>query len=131
MGRIKRKSIKFTEDSLNEYAQECYNDSHNFRAMIMAVLSKWGPYVKDESNVAAMGKDIVNLLNALARTNDQKLILLKILKDIVFAKKDMGESEASKKDGDQLTLSDEAKNDLMRIAEEARKKVDTSNSNLN
>jgi hypothetical protein len=131
MGRIKRKSIKFTEDSLNDYAQECYNDSHNYRAMIMAILSKWSPLIKDEGQVAAMGKDIVNLMNALARTNDQKLVLLKILKDIVFAKKEMGEAEAKQTDGDQITLSQEAQNELLRMADEARKRIESSSSGLN
>lgn len=122
MARLKRKDVKFTEEFLNEYSQEVYNDHHNYRAMIQAILSKWGPYIKDEGNVAAMGKDIVNLMNALARTNDQKLVLLKILKDIVFAKKEMGEADSKKSDGDQITLSEESKNELMRLADEARKK---------
>jgi hypothetical protein len=127
MPRAKRKDLKFTEESLNEYAQEVYNDSHNYRAMIMAILSKWGPYVKDEATVAGMGKDIVNLMNALARTNDQKLVLLKILKDIVFAKKGLGESEVNKTESDQPTLTEEAKNELMRMAYEARKNSKSGN----
>ncbi len=126
MGRIKRKTIKFTEDSLNELYQELYNDTHNYKAQVTAILSKWSPLVKDEGNIAAMGKDIVNLMNAIARTNDQKIILVKILKDIVFAKKEIGDTSSSKDDGDQVTLSDEAKMELMRMADEARKGIENS-----
>lgn len=125
MPRIKRKRINFTEDSLNELYQELYNDSHNFKAEVRAILSKWGPYIKDEGNVAAMGKDVVNLMNAIARTNDQKIILLKILKDIVFAKNGLegGNSSPAANPNDnpeQITLSEEAKRELIRMADEAR-----------
>lgn len=126
MARVKRKAIKFTEDSLNELYQEVYNDSHNFKAQVTAIMSKWSPYIKDEGNVAAIGKDIVNLMNAIARTNDQKIVLLKILKDIVFAKKGVDDSGNSADSGEQMTLSEEAKRELMRMADEARKNIENS-----
>src|SRR5258708_22127713 len=106
MPRSKRKQIKFTEDSLNDLYQELYNDTHNFKAEVRTILAKWSPYVKDEGNVAAMGKDIVNLMNAIARTNDQKIILVKILKDIVFAKKGIVDQTPNPNDNsEQITLS--------------------------
>lgn len=126
MARVKRKAIKFTEESLNELYQELYNDTHNYKAQVTAILARWSPLIKDEGNIAAMGKDIVNLMNAIARTNDQKIVLVKILKDIVFAKKGMGDSEPSNSDGEQITLSDEAKMELMRMADEARKGIENS-----
>lgn len=127
MPRAKRKQIKFTEDSLNELYQELYNDTHNFKAEVRAILVKWTPYIKDEGNVAGMGKDIVNLMNAIARTNDQKIILVKILKDIVFAKKGILDQGGNSNDNpEQITLSDEAKKELMRMADEARKTIENS-----
>jgi len=126
MARVKRKKLQFTEDSLNELYQEIYNDTHNFKAQVTAILSKWAPMVKDEGNVAAMGKDIVNLMNAIARTNDQKIILVKILKDIVFAKKGINDTSNPNDNPEQITLSEQAKRDLMKMAEEARKGVDNS-----
>jgi len=131
MARIKRKQIKFTEESLNEVYQEIYNDSHNFKAQVMAILSVWGPMVKDEGNVAAMGKEIVNLMNSIARTNDQKIALLKILKDIVFDKKAAGEAEASRNssNGDQVTLGDDSKNTIMAMIEEAKKAMEKNQAN--
>jgi hypothetical protein len=126
MARIKRKRLQFNEDSLNELYQEIYNDTHNFKAQITAILSKWSPMVKDEGNVAAMGKDIVNLMNAIARTNDQKIVLVKILKDIVFAKKGINDSSNANDNPQQITLSDEAKRALMRMADDARKGIEDS-----
>lgn len=127
MPRSKRKQIKFTEDSLNDLYQELYNDTHNFKAEVRVILAKWSPYIKDEGNVAGMGKDIVNLMNAIARTNDQKIILVKILKDIVFAKKGIiDQSNNSNDNSEQVTLSDDAKKELMRMADEARKTIENS-----
>lgn len=127
MARIKRKQIKFTEDSLNELYQELYNDTHNFKAEVRTILAKWSPFIKDEGNVAGMGKDIVNLMNAIARTNDQKIILVKILKDIVFAKKGIVDQSGNNNDNpEQITLSDDAKKELMRMADDARKAIENS-----
>lgn len=127
MPRSKRKQIKFTEDSLNDLYQELYNDSHNFKAEVRTILAKWSPYIKDEGNVAGMGKDIVNLMNAIARTNDQKIILLKILKDIVFAKKGILDQSSHTNDNpEQITLSDDGKRELMRLVDDARKAIENS-----
>lgn len=129
MARIRRKAIKFTEESLNELFQEVYNDTHNYKAELKAILAKWNPYIKDEGHVAAIGKEVVNLMNALARTNDQKIVLVKVLKDIIFAKKNNGEGQASSSGSEQETLSDEAKNSLMMwVEEEARKKFENTGS---
>lgn len=126
MARVKRKAIKFTEESLNELYQELYNDTHNYKAQVTAILARWSPLIKDEGNIAAMGKDIVNLMNAIARTNDQKIVLVKILKDIVFAKNEINDSNSNNSNPDQVTLSDEAKMELMRMADEARKGIENS-----
>lgn len=126
MARVKRKAIKFTEESLNELYQELYNDTHNYKAQVTAILARWSPLIKDEGNIAAMGKDVVNLMNAIARTNDQKIVLVKILKDIVFAKNEIGDSNPNNSNPDQVTLSDEAKMELMRMADDARKGIENS-----
>lgn len=124
MARIKRKRIKFTEESLNELYQEVYNDTFNFKAKIESLISKWSIHIKDEGNIAALGKEIVALMNGIGKTNDQKIVLLKILKDIVY-NKDGKQAESKDNDG-QASISDEAKEELMRMAEEARKGMENN-----
>lgn len=124
MARIKRKRIKFTEESLNELYQEVYNDTFNFKAKIESLISKWSIHIKDEGNIAALGKEIVALMNGIGKTNDQKIVLLKILKDIVY-NKDGKQAENKDNDG-QASISDEAKEELMRMAEEARKGMENN-----
>ncbi len=125
MPRPKRINIEFTEKGVNELYQEVYNDSHNYKAQITSILARWTPFVKDEGNIAAMGKEIVALMNQLAKTNDQKIVLLKILKEIVFDKKSTGEVKSNASDA-QVHLSDDSKKELLRLAEEARRGIEES-----
>jgi hypothetical protein len=126
MPRPKRITVKFTEDGVNELYQEIYNDSHNYKAQITAILARWTPFVKDEGNIAAMGKEIVALMNQLAKTNDQKIVLLKILKEIVFDKKGAaGDTKPNASDA-QVHLTDDTKRELLRLAEEARRGIEES-----
>lgn len=84
MPRKKRKKIKFTEDSVNEYMQEIYDDSFKLNSKINILFTKWEAKVKEGGEVAAMGDQIVKLIAAMAKNQEQKIAILKILKDIVF-----------------------------------------------
>lgn len=123
MPRIKRKRLAFTVESLNELYQECYNDHYNFKAQINSFLNKWSQLIKEDHHVVTMGKEIVSLINSLGKTNDQKLVLLKLLKEVVMNK---NEKASDKKSDGQITMSEEAKNELMKMAEEARRGIENS-----
>jgi len=84
MPRPKRKKIKFNEDSVNEYMQEIYNDSFLLNSKINILFTKWEAKVKEGGDVAALGDTIVKLIGAMAKNQEQKIAILKILKDIVF-----------------------------------------------
>ena len=84
MPRKKRKKIQFNEDSVNEYMQEVYDDSFRLSSKINILFSKWEAKIKDGGEIAALGDSIVKLIAAMAKNQDQKLQILKILKDIVF-----------------------------------------------
>lgn len=88
--RPKRKQLKFTEDSVNKLLQEIYEDSHNQKAKIARLFSKWETKVKESGEVAAIGDQIVKLIAAEAKNVDQKIMLLRYLKEVVFEKKDGG-----------------------------------------
>ncbi len=126
MPRPKRMTIEFTEQGVKDYYQELYNDSHNYKAQITAILARWTPFVKDEGNIAAMGKEIVALMNQLAKTNDQKIVLLKILKEIVYDKKGVSNEPKSNASDAHIQISDDAKRELLRMAEEARRGIEES-----
>ena len=125
MARIKRKRIEFTKESVNELIQEVYNDAHQIRSTIVALFNNWNSKVKEQGEIAATGKEIVNLINALARNQDQKIALVKVLNDIVFKQNndDSGDSSKKKSDSnDENDLSEQAKSDLRRMIEEARER---------
>lgn len=109
MARPKRKQIKFTEESVNALAQEIYNDSHNIKAKITRLFSKWETKVKDGGEIQALGESITKLIVAEAKVYDQKLVLLRYLKEIVFAKGSGVETEDIK-----TKVSSEDRNKLIK-----------------
>lgn len=96
MSRPKRKKIEFTEESVNALAQEIYNDSHNIKAKIARLFTKWEAKVKEGGDIQALGETIGKLIVAEAKVYDQKLVLLRYLKEIVFAKNTGSENEGKK-----------------------------------
>ena len=111
MARIKRKRLKFDEDSVNNLLQEIYNDTHNIRAKITRLFTKWEKDVKENGEVAAVGDQIVKLIAAEAKNQDQKIMLLKYLKEVVFDK-----SKPQKDDDDNKEITSDQRNELIKMA---------------
>jgi len=113
MPRPKRKKIKFDEVSVNNLLQEIYDDSHNIRAQIKRLYTKWETKVKEGGEIQALGDSIVKLIAAEAKNQDQKIMLLKYLKEVVFAK-----STGTQLDGEEeKRLTTEKRNELINMVE--------------
>ena len=67
MSRPQRKKLKFDEDSVNKLLQEIYEESFNIKAKIARLYTKWEIKVKENSEVAAIGDQIVKLIAAWRR----------------------------------------------------------------
>lgn len=106
MPRLTRKRIELNEDSVKDLMQETYNDAHQIRSTIIALFNNWNAKVKEQHDVAGIGKEIVALINSLARNQDQKIALMKVLSDIVF-KTDKLNNASKQNDakGDQKTIT--------------------------
>lgn len=113
MARIKRKRLKFNEESVNNLLQEIYNDTHNIRAKITRLFNKWETQVKENGEVAAVGDQIVKLIAAEAKNQDQKIMLLKYLKEVVFDK-----TKTEKTDDDKKEITAEDRNALIKMAQQ-------------
>lgn len=116
MPRPQRKKLTFDEDSVNKLLQEIYDESHNIKAKIARLFSKWEVKVKESGEVAAIGDQIVKLIAAEAKNQDQKIMLLKYLKEVVFDNKVAGNSNnnnGEKKNEDSGTVSTERRNELL------------------
>ena len=90
MPRPQRKQLKFDEESVNKLLQEIYDESHNIKAKITRLFTKWELKVKEGGEIQAIGDQIVKLIAAEAKNQDQKIMLLKYLKEVVFENKDGG-----------------------------------------
>jgi len=95
MGRPARQRLKFTEESAEDLLQEIYDDTFNIRAQIKRLFHKWEVKVQEGGEIAAIGDQIIKLINAYAKNLDQKIMLLKFLKEVVYErnKKSSGDSD--------------------------------------
>lgn len=120
MPRPKRRRLKFDEESVNNLLQEIYDESHNQKAKITRLFTKWETKVKESGEVAAIGDQIVKLIAAEAKNQDQKIVLLRYLKEVVFDKKgpaagvlDGGSTDTN--DGEEI--STDRRNELLTIVQ--------------
>jgi len=123
--RPTRKKLKFDEDSVNKLLQEIYDDSHNQRAKIVRLFTKWETKIKENGEVQAIGDQIVKLIAAEAKNVDQKIMLLKYLKEVVFDNKVGGISSNNNKEPQEETgvVSSDRRNELLNfVADELEKK---------
>ena len=88
MPRPKRKVLKFDEDSVNKLLQEIYDESHNIKAEITRLYNKWETKIKEPGEIQAFGGEIIKLIGAKAKNQEQKIMILKYLKEVVFDRKD-------------------------------------------
>jgi len=126
MPRPTRFKIKFNdEDSANKLLQEIYNESHIIKANITRLFTKWEKDVKENSEIAAIGDTIIKLISAQGKNQDQKIMLLKFLKEVVYATKT---NSKEKDDDDQGTVTPQRRQELIEMIE---KGINNNKSNKN
>ena len=123
MPRPQRKRLEFTEESVNKLLQEIYDESHNIKAKITRLFTKWELKVKEGGEIAAIGDQIVKLIAAEAKNQDQKIMLLKYLKEVVFDNKTGGAAPTTgRKEEETGTISTDARNELLQMVQEGLEK---------
>jgi hypothetical protein len=116
MPRPQRKRLQFTEESVNMLLQEVYDESHNIKAKIARLFTKWETKIKENGEIAAIGDQIVKLIAAEAKNQDQKIMLLKYLKEVVFDNKtNAGKNEKS---DEVKEVTSDRRNELLRMVED-------------
>jgi len=124
MPRPKRRKLEFTEESVNKLLQEIYDESHNQKAKITRLFTKWEQKVKEGGEIAAIGDQIVKLISAEAKNQDQKIMLLRYLKEVVF---DKDKPQTKETDGTE-NPSTERRNELLNFV---RSEVEKNESEKN
>ncbi len=123
MPRPKRRRLKFDEESVNNLLQEIYDESHNIKSKIARLFSKWETKVKENGDVAAVGDQIVKLIAAEAKNQDQKIMLLRYLKEVVFDNKEVGKINANNDTSEKGSVTTDRRNELLSfVAQEVERK---------
>ena len=125
MARPKRKKLEFTEVSVNNLLQEIYDESHNQKAKITRLFTKWEQKVKEEGNIAAIGDQIVKLIAAEAKNQDQKIMILRYLKEVVFDKKNTADVKVGDESEDPTT---DRRNAILDLVQEEMERKDKKKS---
>jgi len=128
MPRPSRKKLRFDEESVNNLLQEIYDDSFNIKARIARLFSKWETKVKEGGEIAAIGDQIVKLIGAEAKNQDQKIMLLKYLKDVVFENKS-NSANNSQKSNETSNITSERKNELLSMVQNELGRKEINNGN--
>ena len=119
MARPVRRKLAFDEESVNKLLQEIYDDSHNLKAKITRLFNKWETKVKESGEIALIGDQIVKLIIAEAKNQDQKIMILKYLKEVVFENKvNGGPNNTPKTDGKDGDMTPERRNELLKMVED-------------
>lgn len=126
MPRPQRKRLQFDEESVNKLLQEIYDESHNIKAKINRLFTKWELKVKEGGEIAAIGDQIVKLIAAEAKNQDQKIMLLRYLKEVVFENKSNNNGDGDEKQSAQNTgsISADRRNELLNMVHEALEQKD-------
>jgi hypothetical protein len=123
-----RRKLKFDEESVNNLLQEIYNESHNIKAKIARLFTKWELKVKETGEVQAIGDAIVKLIAAEAKNQDQKIMLLRYLKEVVFDNK-VNDGSYPRKSEDSGNVTADRRNEILKLVEDELEKKDKLKSN--
>jgi len=119
MPRPKRKQLKFDEESVNKLLQEIYDDSHNQKAKISRLFTKWETKVKEGGEIQAIGDQIVKVIALEAKNVDQKIMLLKFLKEVVYDNKSGNSSAGEQTKSDEAgNITADRRNELLNFVQE-------------
>lgn len=126
MPRPLKKKLKFDEDTLANLSQEIYNDQFNNRAKLSLLFRQWESKAKTIEDINIIGMQILKIIDLESKNIEQKVTILKVLKEIVKDKK--AESNGLKKVADDVeeatkaTLTTDTKAQLLEFIEANRHK---------
>ena len=129
MPRPQRKRLNFDEESVNKLLQEIYDESHNIKAKIARLFTKWELKVKETGEVQAIGDAIIKLIAAEAKNQDQKIMLLRYLKEVVFDNKANDGNNSNKKSEDKENVTADRRNEILKLVEDELERKDKLKSN--
>lgn len=90
MSRPLKKKLKFDEDTLASLSQEIYNDQFNNRAKLSLLFRQWESKAKTIEDINIIGMQILKIIDLENKNIEQKVTILKVLKEIVKDKKNEG-----------------------------------------
>lgn len=124
-----RRKLKFDEESVNNLLQEIYNESHNIKAKVTRLFTKWELKIKETGEIQAIGDQIIKLIAAEAKNQDQKIMLLRYLKEVVFDSKASDGNNSNKKSEETGNVTGDRRNEILKLVEDELERKDKFKNN--
>ena len=87
--RGRKQKITIDEESLERILDECYNETNDLKTEINNIYTIWNTKVVEIGEIAAVGKDIVKLLDQRDKVIDKKLRVAQQIHNIISEKNKM------------------------------------------
>lgn len=81
--RGRKGKILINEDTVERLLEECYHETNDLKAEITNIYTIWNNKVVDIGEIAAVGKDIVKLLDQRDKIIDKKLKVAQQINNII------------------------------------------------
>jgi hypothetical protein len=81
--RGRKSKITIDEESLEKILDECYHETNDLKTEINNIYSIWNTKVVEIGEIAAVGKDIVKLLDQRDKVIDKKLKVAQQIHNII------------------------------------------------
>lgn len=121
--RGRKAKITIDEDSLERILDECYHETNELKTEIQNIYTIWNTKVVEIGEIAAIGKDLVKLLDQRDKVIDKKLKVAQQIHTIISEKNKLEKSKTDNEGfiGD-VSLPNELDARITEMIEAARKK---------
>jgi hypothetical protein len=98
--RGRKSKITIDEESLEKILDECYHETNDLKTEINNIYSIWNTKVVEIGEIAAIGKDIVKLLDQRDKVIDKKLKVAQQIHNIISEKNKLIKSQTGNMDNE-------------------------------
>lgn len=119
--RGRKLKISINEETLEKILDECYNETNDLKYEIGNLYTVWSTRVVEIGEIAAVGKDIVKLLDQRDKVIEKKLKVAQQIHQIISEKNKLIKDQSKENEGAIATIPSELDSRINEMIEAAKK----------
>lgn len=120
--RGRKQKLKIDEDTLQNLLDECYNDTNDLKAEILTLYQKWDVKVVEIGEFAAIGRDLIKLLDQKDKLLDKKLKIAQQIHQTITERNRLEKMNKTEDEEKELSIPDNLQNQINQMVELAKNK---------